>query len=104
MRRSPDALEQPADGSVREPFDGPDTAAAPADALLGRTILVGDADMLFDHFALRQMQSPFGTLSMAMNGNLNFAQNAMEQLTAKLMKFESNKKFIDLIAKAHEAD
>ena len=44
-------------------------------------ILVGDADMLFDHFALRQMQSPFGTLSMAMNGNLNFAQNAMEQLT-----------------------
>src|SRR5205823_4321816 len=44
-------------------------------------ILVGDADMLFDHFALRQMQSPFGTLSMPMNGNLNFAQNAVEQLT-----------------------
>ncbi len=44
-------------------------------------ILMGDADMLFDHFALRQMQSPFGTLSMAMNGNLNFAQNAVEQLT-----------------------
>jgi len=44
-------------------------------------ILVGDADMLFDHFALRQIQSPFGNLSMAMNGNLNFAQNAVEQLT-----------------------
>jgi ABC-type uncharacterized transport system involved in gliding motility auxiliary subunit len=44
-------------------------------------ILVGDADMLFDHFALRQMQSPFGNISMAMNGNLNFAQNAVEQLT-----------------------
>lgn len=43
-------------------------------------ILVGDADMLYDHFALRQMQSPFGALSMAMNGNLNFAQNAIEQL------------------------
>jgi ABC-type uncharacterized transport system involved in gliding motility auxiliary subunit len=26
------------------------------------------------------MQSPFGALSMAMNGNLNFAQNAIEQL------------------------
>src|SRR5206468_12156774 len=44
-------------------------------------ILVGDADMLYDHFALRQIQSPFGNLSMAMNGNLNFAQNAVEQLT-----------------------
>jgi ABC-type uncharacterized transport system involved in gliding motility auxiliary subunit len=44
-------------------------------------ILVGDADMIFDHFTLRQMQTPFGNLSMAMNGNLNFAQNAIEQLT-----------------------
>jgi gliding motility-associatede transport system auxiliary component len=44
-------------------------------------ILVGDADMLYDNVALRQMQSPFGTISMAMNGNLNFAQNAVEQMT-----------------------
>jgi ABC-type uncharacterized transport system involved in gliding motility auxiliary subunit len=42
-------------------------------------ILVGDADMIFDHFTLRQMQTPFGTLSQSMNGNLNFAQNAVEQ-------------------------
>jgi len=44
-------------------------------------ILVGDADMLFDNVALRQTQTPFGVLSQAMNGNLNFAQNAVEQLT-----------------------
>lgn len=44
-------------------------------------ILVGDADMLFDEFTLRQMQTPFGNLEMQMNGNLNFAQNAVEQLT-----------------------
>ncbi|HWH67950.1 MAG TPA: hypothetical protein VNT26_01085, partial [Candidatus Sulfotelmatobacter sp.] len=44
-------------------------------------VLVGDADMLFDRFALRQVQSPFGTMAMAMNGNLNFAQNAVEQLS-----------------------
>jgi len=44
-------------------------------------ILVGDADMLFDSVALRQIQSPFGNMAMAMNGNLNFAQNAVEQLT-----------------------
>ena len=44
-------------------------------------IIVGDADMVYDRFALRQIASPFGNLSMAMNGNINFAQNAVEQLT-----------------------
>jgi ABC-type uncharacterized transport system involved in gliding motility auxiliary subunit len=44
-------------------------------------ILVGDADMIYDEFTLRKMQSPFGTLAMAMNGNLSFAQNAVEQLS-----------------------
>jgi ABC-type uncharacterized transport system involved in gliding motility auxiliary subunit len=44
-------------------------------------ILVGDADMLYDHFALRQMQSPFGTISQPMNANLSFAQNAIEQMS-----------------------
>jgi ABC-type uncharacterized transport system involved in gliding motility auxiliary subunit len=43
-------------------------------------VLVGDADMLFDNFSIRQMQSPFGTIPMVMNGNLNFAQNAVDQL------------------------
>ncbi len=43
-------------------------------------ILVGDADMLYDSVALRQIQSPFGVLSMAMNNNLDFAQNAVEQM------------------------
>jgi ABC-type uncharacterized transport system involved in gliding motility auxiliary subunit len=37
--------------------------------------------MLFDSVALRQMQSPFGVISMAMNGNINFAQNAVEQFS-----------------------
>lgn len=44
-------------------------------------ILVGDADMLYDNVALRQIPTPFGTLQQPMNGNLNFAQNAVEQLT-----------------------
>ncbi len=42
--------------------------------------IVGDADMLFDNFALRQIQSPFGNMAMAMNGNLNLAQNIIEQM------------------------
>ena len=44
-------------------------------------VLVGDADMLYDPFAMRRIDSPFGTLQMAMNGNLNFAQNVVEQMT-----------------------
>jgi len=47
----------------------------------GVVILVGDADMLFDNFTIRTIQSPFGNMAMAMNANLNFAQNAVEQLS-----------------------
>lgn len=43
-------------------------------------ILVGDADMLYDRFTIQQIPSPFGTLVRALNANLNFAQNAVEQL------------------------
>jgi ABC-type uncharacterized transport system involved in gliding motility auxiliary subunit len=43
-------------------------------------VLVADADMLYDNFTLRQIQSPFGNMAMAMNANLNFAQNAVEQM------------------------
>jgi ABC-type uncharacterized transport system involved in gliding motility auxiliary subunit len=44
-------------------------------------ILFGDADFVYDHFALRQLQTPFGNMEQALNGNLNLAQNAVEQLT-----------------------
>jgi ABC-type uncharacterized transport system involved in gliding motility auxiliary subunit len=64
-----------------------DTNAAPAKAELlkeskeeGSVILVGDADMLYDQFAVRTMDSPFGRMAMPMNANLNFAQNCVEQM------------------------
>ncbi len=44
-------------------------------------VLFGDADMLYDQFALRQLQSPFGVITTPMNGNLNLAQNIVEHLT-----------------------
>jgi len=44
-------------------------------------VLIGDADMFYDGFALRRVNTPFGEMSMAMNGNLNFAQNLVEQLS-----------------------
>jgi ABC-type uncharacterized transport system involved in gliding motility auxiliary subunit len=44
-------------------------------------ILVGDADMLYDRVALQPIQTLFGTAYSPANGNLSFAQNAIEQLT-----------------------
>ncbi|MDB6125059.1 MAG: putative transporter, rane protein [Pedosphaera sp.] len=44
-------------------------------------VLFGDADMLADQFTLRQMQSPFGNITSLMNGNLNLAQNIVENLS-----------------------
>jgi ABC-type uncharacterized transport system involved in gliding motility auxiliary subunit len=44
-------------------------------------ILVGDADLLYDRVALQPIQTLFGTAYSPANGNLSFAQNAVEQLT-----------------------
>ena len=44
-------------------------------------ILVGDADMLYDRVALQPIQTLFGTAFSPANGNLSFAQNAIEQMT-----------------------
>lgn len=43
-------------------------------------ILVGDADMLYDRVAFQQVQTLFGPALTPANGNLSFAQNAIEQL------------------------
>ncbi|HWD91842.1 MAG TPA: Gldg family protein [Verrucomicrobiae bacterium] len=44
-------------------------------------VLIGDSDMIYDGFTLRRVNTPFGTMSTAMNANLNFAQNLVEQLS-----------------------
>jgi ABC-type uncharacterized transport system involved in gliding motility auxiliary subunit len=44
-------------------------------------VLIGDSDMIYDGFTLRQVNTPFGAMSAALNGNLNFAQNLVEQLS-----------------------
>jgi len=47
-------------------------------------ILVGDCDMIQDQIAVQEMQNPFGggqRMVMPANGNLAFAQGAVEQLT-----------------------
>ncbi|MEI6568052.1 MAG: Gldg family protein [Verrucomicrobiota bacterium] len=73
-------------GKFKTAFPGgkPGETNAPAglkeSAQENNVIVFADADMLFDNFAMRQVQSPFGNMAMAMNGNLNMAQNAVEQL------------------------
>jgi ABC-type uncharacterized transport system involved in gliding motility auxiliary subunit len=44
-------------------------------------VLFGDSDMLYDPFTIRRIDSPFGAMQMAMNANLNLAQNVLEQMT-----------------------
>ena len=44
-------------------------------------VLFGDTDLLYDPFTIRRIDSPFGALQMAMNANLNLAQNIIEQMT-----------------------
>lgn len=43
-------------------------------------VLVGDADLIHDSFTVQEMPTPFGPLRRQLNANLNFAQNAVEQL------------------------
>jgi len=58
----------------------PATDGLKESAATNTVVLVGDADMLADDFALREENTPFGTFASAMNGNLGFAENAIEQL------------------------
>jgi ABC-type uncharacterized transport system involved in gliding motility auxiliary subunit len=44
-------------------------------------VLVGDSDMIYDGYSLRQLNTPFGQLAEPLNANLNFALNAVEQLS-----------------------
>lgn len=44
-------------------------------------ILVGDSDMIYDGYTVRRSDTPFGSFIEPMNANLNFALNAVEQLS-----------------------
>ena len=64
---------------------GTNRVAAPDDSLKQSkvetsVVLFGDADLLADDFSLRRVDSPFGPMVSPMNGNLNLAQNIVEQM------------------------
>jgi ABC-type uncharacterized transport system involved in gliding motility auxiliary subunit len=76
------------DGPPKENADNKDAKkAAPAAGLKESTaettvILVGDSDMLQNQVAVNEEENPFGgKMLLPANGNLAFAENAVEQLT-----------------------
>ncbi|HLP78702.1 MAG TPA: GldG family protein, partial [Candidatus Paceibacterota bacterium] len=68
-KKPDDKVEKKADSALKESQQ--DTTV----------VLVGDADMIADEFSIRRMNTPFGQLATPMNGNLNLAQNLVEQLS-----------------------
>jgi len=73
-------------GNPEEKADGTNKTAKAESSLKeskqdNTVVLVGDSDMFYDGFTLRRVNTPFGQMATAMNGNLNFAQNLVEQLS-----------------------
>lgn len=73
------------EGRPKDPADT-NNAAAPAGSFLkeasteNTVVLFGDADLLYDPFTIRTVQSPFGDLVTPMNQNLNLALNLVDQM------------------------
>lgn len=74
------APEETPDGEAEPEATKPDSAALKESQVETTVVLVGDADMIHDSFSVQEMQTPFGPLRRQLNANLNFAQNAVEQL------------------------
>lgn len=63
------------------PAEAPKNTTALKESQAETTVmLIGDADLIHDSFTVQEMQTPFGPLRRQLNANLNFAQNAIEQL------------------------
>ncbi len=82
----PKAPEPPADPAkpAEKKDEKPAEAGLKESAEENTVILVGDCDMIQDQIAVQEMQNPFGggqRMVMPANGNLAFAQGAVEQLT-----------------------
>ena len=73
------------EGHPKDPADT-NSVAKPAENLLKESaaentvVLFGDADLLYDPFTIRTMQSPFGDLVTPMNQNLNLVLNLVDQM------------------------
>ncbi|HEX3627124.1 MAG TPA: Gldg family protein [Verrucomicrobiae bacterium] len=73
-------------GAPQEEADKTNSVAKAADNSLKESktetsvVLVGDSDFISDEFSLRKQDSPLGQMVSALNANLDFAQNLVEQM------------------------
>jgi ABC-type uncharacterized transport system involved in gliding motility auxiliary subunit len=81
----PDGKPKAADAASpdKKPEEKKDDSSLKESTVDSAVILVGDTDMLQDQVAVQELQNPFGGQRMVMpsNGNLAFAQGAIEQLS-----------------------
>jgi ABC-type uncharacterized transport system involved in gliding motility auxiliary subunit len=74
------------DGAPKDESAGTNSVAKAADNSLKESktdttvVLVGDSDMLADEFSIQKQNTPLGEMVNALNANLNFAQNLVEQM------------------------
>ncbi|HEV2328682.1 MAG TPA: Gldg family protein [Verrucomicrobiae bacterium] len=73
-------------GEPKDESAGTNTVAKATDNSLKESktetsvVLIGDSDMLADDFSLQKQNTPLGEMVNALNANLNFAQNLVEQM------------------------
>ena len=83
--KAPDAKPEakPDEPKPEEKKDAPADQSLKESGTDGAVILVGDTDMIQDQVAVTEAMNPFGGQRMVMpqNGNLAFAQGAIEQMT-----------------------
>lgn len=82
--KAPDAPADPTKPEEKKDEKKPENTGLKESAEENVVLLVGDCDMIQDPIAVQEMPNPFGggqRLVMPANGNLAFAQGAVEQLT-----------------------
>jgi ABC-type uncharacterized transport system involved in gliding motility auxiliary subunit len=76
----PDGKPKPANPAEQKPEEKPAEPGLKESAQPSAVVLIGDADMIQDQVAVREIQTIGQRLILPLNGNLSFAQSIVEQL------------------------
>ena len=76
----PDGKPKPANPAEQKPDEKPPESSLKESAQPNTVVLIGDADMIQDPIAVREIPAVGQRLIMPLNGNLSFAQSVVEQL------------------------
>jgi ABC-type uncharacterized transport system involved in gliding motility auxiliary subunit len=76
----PDGKPKPANPAEQKPDEKPPEPALKESAQPSTVVLVGDADMIQDPVAVREIQAIGQRVIMPLNGNLSFGQSIVEQI------------------------